>query len=390
MRHLACWILIALVFAANDHTAHAAEQHRATNLGNPATRFAPPLTSPDDLRTRFRDLTLLPDIASILRQWGWQGRFADLLDAAAIAPVSEWEIPVGSTMPFMSSRRNGRPICLRNVLWAGREPAPAYAFEFSSLGRRYRCITPKACSNFFLVELPPTPRRELALACTIPAEVLVGAAFDACFTVRNFGEVTEPEVVVRLPLPPGARAAVEGTEAESGQQLVWRLAALAPGESRQVCAAVRLSTAGQFQFNASLFDAGTGTAVTTTSCELLATGRPAVLLEVVDLEDPIEVGGEEIYEIVVTNQGSAPATNLRITCWIESTQEYLRTLGPTAGHLQDDVVVFAPLAELAPKDQAVWLVAVRAHTPGDVRFTVELTSDQLTRPVRETEATTQY
>ena len=102
----------------------------------------------EDLRSRFRDLKLKADMASVLRQWGWKGNVEDLYRAAVSAPLTDMEIPVGTTMPFMSSRENGKAICLRNVLWAGEEPAPAYAFDFTSKGRRYRCITPKACSNF--------------------------------------------------------------------------------------------------------------------------------------------------------------------------------------------------------------------------------------------------
>ena len=61
-------------------------------------------------------------------------------------------------MPFMSSREAGKAICLRNVTWAGKEPIHAYAFTFASNGRLYRCITPKPCSNFFVVDLGPEPK----------------------------------------------------------------------------------------------------------------------------------------------------------------------------------------------------------------------------------------
>ena len=51
---------------------------------------------------------------------------------------------------------------------------------------------------------------------------------------------------------------------------------------------------------------------------------------------------------------------------------------------------FSPLASLAPKAKAEWRVVVRAADEGDVRFAVEMTSDELTSPVRETEATNLY
>ncbi len=60
-----------------------AESHRATHLGYPATRFAPPLATPDDLRARFSDPKLQSDMAIVLDLWGWQGHTNDLFTAAA-------------------------------------------------------------------------------------------------------------------------------------------------------------------------------------------------------------------------------------------------------------------------------------------------------------------
>ena len=71
---------------------------------------------------------------------------ADFVAAGLTNDIVEWQIPVGATMPFMSTREAGRPLCLRNVTWAGQEPIQAYAFLFTSKGERYRCVTPKPCS----------------------------------------------------------------------------------------------------------------------------------------------------------------------------------------------------------------------------------------------------
>lgn len=50
------------------------------------------------------------------------------------------KIPVGTRWPAMSSRKNGKPILLREVLWAGPEPIDDYEFYFDSQGRRYRLV----------------------------------------------------------------------------------------------------------------------------------------------------------------------------------------------------------------------------------------------------------
>jgi hypothetical protein len=62
------WVLV--LFLAPSARA---EQHRATRLGNPATRFAEPIVTVDDLRARFRDPRLKADMTEVLRQWGWKG-----------------------------------------------------------------------------------------------------------------------------------------------------------------------------------------------------------------------------------------------------------------------------------------------------------------------------
>ena len=45
-----------------------AQQHRAVRLGHPSTRFAPPLTQPEQLRALFADEKLKADVVQILRQ----------------------------------------------------------------------------------------------------------------------------------------------------------------------------------------------------------------------------------------------------------------------------------------------------------------------------------
>jgi len=129
--------------------------------------------------------------------------------------------------------------------------------------------------------------------------------------------------------------------------------------------------------------------VTATSKASIA-GIPAVRLEVADLEDPVQVGGRTVYVITVINQGSAPDTNIRIACTLEDKIRYVSSAGATTGSIMGHTVSFAPLRTLAPQDRATWRVVVRGIRPGDVFFRVTMSTDQLARPVEETEATHLY
>ena len=160
-----------------------AQQHKATRLGNPATRFAKPLKKADDLRVLLRAEKMKADVAAILTEVSWKGNLEDLDRAAASAEISAVQIPSGTRLPFMASRTNKKPHALVDVLWAGRKPIDAFAFEFSSNCVRYRLVTPKACSNFWVEELgKDTTDPKCAPAPPPPPVVSVSGASETCVT----------------------------------------------------------------------------------------------------------------------------------------------------------------------------------------------------------------
>ena len=229
----------------------------------------------------------------------------------------------------------------------------------------------------------------LAITCEAPAERFAGRPIDLCYTVVNKGDRAAGATVVEAPLPAGTTlsSATAGGTVSAGK-IVWNIASLAPGASAKVCATVVLSSPGSVT--------ATGTAKTACSKDAVATcttkvvGIPAVLLEVVDIEDPIEVGKNETYVVDVTNQGTAPDSNIRLTFKLEDSQDYVSGTGPTAVTANGRTITTAPLPTLAPKAKATYRITVKANKAGDVRFTTSLLTDQLSRPVDETESTNQY
>lgn len=378
---------LALLFCAPAQ----GQQHRATRLGSPATRFALPLATPEDLRARFQDGKLRPDIASILHQWGWMGNLEDLCGAARTNEISEVTIPIGARMPFMSSRENGQPICLRDVLWAGKEPIKAYAFNCVSNGRRYRCVTPKACSNFYLEDLGPYIKRAPALeiVCAAPAQVLAGRPVEVCLTLFNTGNAPEPKAFITLPIPPGAtvRSATEDG-VSSPEQITWEVPDLAPNASKQVRAFLVMRQPGLLSFTPAV--RGTIARPAQTDCETRIMGVPAILVEVVDLEDPIEVGQQVTYVITVTNQGDSAVTNIRLLCTLPASQEFVSGTGVTAVRAQDRTITMEPLSTLAGKAVASWQVVTKALQADDSRIHVDFRSDEFEKPIPREESTQLY
>ena len=161
-----------------------AQQHKAIRLGNPATRFAKPLKKADDLRVLLRSDKMKADIAAILNEVAWKGNHEDVDRAAASAEISSVQVPTGTRLPFMASRKNKKPHALIDVLWAGPKPIDAFAFEFSSNCERYRLVTPKACSNFWIEDLGKDTADPKCVAAPPPPPpvVSVSGPGEACVT----------------------------------------------------------------------------------------------------------------------------------------------------------------------------------------------------------------
>lgn len=229
----------------------------------------------------------------------------------------------------------------------------------------------------------------LTIDKTGPEKVFLGRNITYTVKVTNTGDgvAAGAKLVDQLPAGTTFVSATAGGK-ESGGAVTWNLGNMQPKQSATVSVTVKPAKAGTYT------DTATASAVcakevsdkVTTQVE----GIPAILLEVVDVEDPIQVGDTETYVITVTNQGTATDTNIKIVCTLENQMQYVSSSGSTRGTAAGNTVTFAPLDALAPKAEATWKVKIKAVKAGDVRFKVSMTSNQIGRPVEETEATNFY
>lgn len=212
------------------------------------------------------------------------------------------------------------------------------------------------------------------------------ATFD--ITVQNTGDGPARDTLLVDNVPAGVEiVSATGGGRISGSQISWNLGTLPPGVGKTVQVTLKPNQIGRLTNTASVRALCTESSASAT---LDVQGIPAILLEVVDVEDPIEVGGNVTYEIVVTNQGSSAGTNIALECTLPGEQQFVSATGATQGTAQNNVVRFAPLASLAPQMRAKFVLTAKGLKSGDVRFKVSMTSDQTDSPVEETEATRFY
>lgn len=211
-------------------------------------------------------------------------------------------------------------------------------------------------------------------------------AFEA--VVKNTSNCETKNVRVSADIPSNVRfaSASEGGSG-SGSTAVWNLGTLAAGEERTL--SLRLDGAAIAEGTLNFTATGDCAETRTDSEPINIKGIPAILLEVIDVTDPVRVGDSTTYVIIATNQGSAVGTNIAIQTMVEQ-MTVTAADGATAGSIAGKNVTFEALPSLAPGAKAEWRVTVTVDAAGDQRFTTIMNSDQLSRPVQETEATNCY
>jgi uncharacterized repeat protein (TIGR01451 family) len=215
----------------------------------------------------------------------------------------------------------------------------------------------------------------------------------ALYTIKvtNPGDAPATNVTIRDLVPQGFKvlAATDGGRHDfSSRTVSWFLGEIGPGQTHEVKLEVQAINPGEFKHKASAVGARGLCAESelTTRVE----GLSALMLEMVDTEDPIEVGSETAYEVRITNTGSKVETDIKLVATIPDKMEFKGATGPARFHEEGKMIVFEPLEKLAPKADAIFRINVKALDPGTVRFKIQMTSTNLTEPVIKMEATRIY
>jgi uncharacterized repeat protein (TIGR01451 family) len=229
----------------------------------------------------------------------------------------------------------------------------------------------------------------LKITMSGPKKVYLGRSINYTVKVENKGDATAKDMIVQASIPENTRYIASEGGIFSNNSVFWKLPALEPGQMQRMEFSVSAGKSGEVTSKAAAKALCADKVQTQHVASIF--GIPAILLEVVDVNDPVEVGQQETYIITATNQGSATATNVRITAEVTDHQKLISSTGPTRGTIDGRKIVFESLKRLPPKKSAAWRVNVSSLKAGSVRFKVKMTSDQLKgQPVEETEATTLY
>jgi uncharacterized repeat protein (TIGR01451 family) len=210
-------------------------------------------------------------------------------------------------------------------------------------------------------------------------------------SVTNAGTAAAKGVDLVAQLPPGLKfmsANNAGYYEESTRTVHWRLEELPANETGSVELITMPVEPGQHAIKLR------GTAdkglVAEKEQPVLVEGIAAILFQVADSVDPLEIGGQTTYEVHVVNQGSKAAANVRMTIDLPAELKPLAAEGPTRYMVEGNRIRFDGMSQLPPKAETTYRVRVKALKPGDLRARFQLSSDDMRTPVTKEESTRVY
>lgn len=210
-------------------------------------------------------------------------------------------------------------------------------------------------------------------------------------TVVNDGSAVSNNVRIQHKVPAGFQfvQADRGGKFDPQTQAVhWFVGRLEPGQTVQVgCELMATKPGRQAHVASASSEQGAGAEA---RCETKVEGTASLLLEIVDLNDPVEVGVETGYEVRVRNEGSAVASNVALSCELPRGVEFLAAQSPTSYVAEKGLVVFQSLHQLEPGKAAIYRVRVRGTQQGNHRFRARLTSESIQEPLVYEELTKFY
>ncbi len=232
---------------------------------------------------------------------------------------------------------------------------------------------------------------ELTVAMEGPKLRFVDRRAAYTITVQNPGPAPIDNVQLLEQVPEGFRfveASSGGNYDRNVRQVAWFVGRLDANETATVGVQLIAVEAGDHRLNAAAkADCGVvGEAQTTTRVK----GAPHVTIDVTEDDDPVEIDGETVYRIRLSNMGSNPARRVQVAAEVPREMQILDINGPATGMIKGQQLVFPPVDVLDAGQTISYDVHVKCSKAGQVRFKAYFRSEDAPEPVLEEEATRIY
>lgn len=234
-----------------------------------------------------------------------------------------------------------------------------------------------------------TPK--LAIAATGPETRNMNQRASYQFTVVNPGDAPATNVNVMIGLPEGLEFLDANGNAvynTSKRTVAWAVGTLEPQQRREFTVNVMAQTEGQHLQRVVAW--ADGNLLAKADKLTRVEGILTLDMEISDVEDPIQVGGETIYEIQITNRGATTAEQIQVTAALPPGMTVVRIESAGRYRMQGQQIQFETIASLAPQASTEMQVHVRGMAQGMQRIRAVMTCPTLKSAVTAEETTEVY
>lgn len=232
---------------------------------------------------------------------------------------------------------------------------------------------------------------KLDVAATGPSLRYVGRAAQYHITATNKGAAATNNVRVVHTVPDSfdfVRADKGGVYNPANRTISWFVGRIEAGQSQQLTCELTARTIGDHAHKVEA--AGENGALASTTVPTKVDGTASLVVEIRDLEDPVEVKAQTTYEVTVRNDGSKPASAVALTCELPSGMELVTADGPTTAVVERGLLVFKPLSTISQGESQSFRVKVTSSVAGNLRFRTRVSSASVTEPLVAEELTKFY
>lgn len=223
----------------------------------------------------------------------------------------------------------------------------------------------------------------------------LGREVEVAITVSNAGDTTAKGVTVTDSMSMGKFVSADSGGVAGASGASWNVGDLAPGAKKTVNVVYSTGGPGSYEGKSTAMAACADTV--NASCKTEVKGVPGLMLNGFDNPDPVELGKTVTYTLVVTNQGTAPLTQVSLVCTMEESgaMEFVSATGVTpggnvTGTASGKTINFPVIASIGPKEEATYKVVVKAVKAGQVQLKAVSKSAEITLPLEKIETTNFY
>jgi len=234
----------------------------------------------------------------------------------------------------------------------------------------------------------------LAVTIVAPKEQYSGDEISYRVTVKNNGDAAARDTRLRFGATPGmvefmSAEGAEGRRLSSEHQNGGQnLGTIAPGEARNVMVHFRTLRGGQVTVDATAEAQCAAPVTTPIESEIHQVSASALI--VTHDHDPVRVGDDVTYHIVVQNKGHAADHDVVIVATLPDGEQFVGVEGAGGrreAKVEGQTISLGAIPTLEPKQTISWDIKAKALRPGEVQLRVTMTSETTTKPAVKIEPT---